>query len=124
MVICQATLYFNKEHFKTNVPVTITTMLVMYTLYMAVSNKLPPTSYIKLIDIWLIFGLTLPFTVFFLHVLIEHFPVSHPDPATAIKLKRTRDIFISVGRFVLPGLITAFSTLYFLSAGLIYNKII
>ena len=124
MVICQATLYFNKEHFKTNVPVTITTMLVMYTLYMAVSNKLPPTSYIKLIDIWLIFGLTLPFTVFFLHVLIEHLPVSHPDPATAIKLKRTRDIFISVGRFVLPGLITAFSTLYFLSAGLIYNKII
>ena len=27
MMICQTTLYFNKEHFKTNVPVTITTML-------------------------------------------------------------------------------------------------
>merc|ERR1719330_2301009 len=74
MMICQTTLYFNKEHFKTNVPVTITTMLVMYTLYMAVSNKLPPTSYIKFIDVWLIFGLTLPFTVFFLHFLIEHIP--------------------------------------------------
>ena len=117
MIICQTTLYFNKEHFKTNVPVTITTMLgllfsalyfillctvqsmlvhhalctlywfrqhiscfmflfsaVMYTLYMAVSNKLPPTSYIKFIDVWLIFGLTLPFTVFFLHFLIEHIP--------------------------------------------------
>ena len=124
MVICQATLYFNKEHFKTNVPVTITTMLVMYTLYMAVSNKLPPTSYIKLIDIWLIFGLTLPFTVFFLHVLIEHFPVSHPDPATAVKLKRTRDIFVSLGRLVLPGLILTFATLYFLTAALIYNNIV
>ena len=124
MVICQATLYFNKEHFKTNVPVTITTMLVMYTLYMAVSNKLPPTSYIKLIDIWLIFGLILPFTVFFLHVLIEHFPVSHPDPATADKLKRTRDIFVSVGRLVLPGLILTFASLYFLTAALIYNNIV
>ena len=27
MIICQTTLYFSKEHFKTNVPVTITTML-------------------------------------------------------------------------------------------------
>ena len=81
MLICQATLYFKKEHFKTNVPVTITTMLVMYTLYMAVSNKLPPTSYIKFIDVWLIFGLTLPFTVFILHVLIEHIPQRHEDEA-------------------------------------------
>ena len=29
MMTCQTTLYFNKEHFKTNVPVTITTMLGM-----------------------------------------------------------------------------------------------
>ena len=32
-------------------------MYTLYTLYMAVSNKLPPTSYIKLIYIWLIFVL-------------------------------------------------------------------
>ena len=124
MIICQATLYFNKEHFKTNVPVTITTMLVMYTLYMAVSNKLPPTSYIKLIDIWLIFGLILPFTVFFLHVLIEHFPIHHQDSAKALRLQQTRDLFIIVGKFVLPCLILAFATIYFVTAGLIYNKII
>ena len=99
-------------------------MYTLYTLYMAVSNKLPPTSYIKLLDIWLIFGLTLPFTVFFLHVLIEHFPVSHQDPTTADKLKRTRDIFVTVGRLVLPGLILTFATLYFLTAALIYNNII
>ena len=58
------------------------TFSVMYTLYMAVSNKLPPTSYIKMIDIWLIFGPTLPFTVFFFHVLIEHLPSRHQNQET------------------------------------------
>ena len=124
MVICQATLYFNKEHFKTNVPVTITTMLVMYTLYMAVSNKLPPTSYIKLIDIWLIFGLILPFTVFFLHVLIEHFPVSHQDSNTALQRKKTRDMIIMFGKLVLPCFILTFALIYFVTAFLLYNKIV
>ena len=71
MLICQATLYFKKEHFKTNVPVTITTMLVMYTLYMAVSNKLPPTSYIKMIDVYLIFSLMIPFVEVLLHTYMD-----------------------------------------------------
>merc|ERR1719186_1065016 len=72
--VSQATLYFKSEHFKTSIPVAITSMLVMYTLYQSVSNKLPPTSYLKLLDYWLISGLIFPFFVFMTIALIEHLP--------------------------------------------------
>ena len=49
-------------------------MLVMYTLNNSVSSKLPPTSYVKLIDVWLLFGLILPFFIIILLVTIEHMP--------------------------------------------------
>ena len=120
MLIAQSTLYFSKEHFKTNVPVTITTMLVMYTLYMAVSNKLPPTSYIKFIDVWLIFGLTLPFTVFILHVLIEHIPQRHEDEAREAALVRTKTALVFVARFIFPLIILTFGVTYFSIAVYMY----
>ena len=68
------TLFFAKEHFKTAVPLAITSLLVMYTLKGSVSSKLPPTSYIKFIDIWLLYGLFIPFIILILLVLIEHAP--------------------------------------------------
>ena len=73
-ILGQVTLYFAKEHFKTAVPLAITSLLVMYTLKGSVSSKLPPTSYIKFIDIWLLYGLLMPFIILILLVLIEHLP--------------------------------------------------
>ena len=70
----QATLYFSKEHFKTSIPVSITAMLVMYTLNNSIASKLPQTSTIKFIDIWIIYGLFLHFIIIILLVLIEHLP--------------------------------------------------
>ena len=74
LIYFQGTLYFAKEHFKTAVPVAITSLLVMYTLKGSISSKLPPTSYIKFIDIWLLYGLLLPFFIIILLILIEHLP--------------------------------------------------
>ena len=36
-------------------------MLVLTTMFINVSNNLPKTSYVKMIDIWLLFNLTIPF---------------------------------------------------------------
>ena len=52
----------------------ITSMLVMYTLNQSVSSKLPATAYMKLIDVWLLFGLLLPFVIIILLILMEHLP--------------------------------------------------
>jgi hypothetical protein len=51
--------------------VALTTLLVMYTLYQSISNTLPPTAYLKLIDYWLLFSLILPFVIFILHMAWE-----------------------------------------------------
>ena len=62
-------------------------MLVMYTLNQSVSSKLPPTSYIKLIDIWLLFGLGQPFIMIIILVLIEHLPNDSVKPFNEGKVK-------------------------------------
>ena len=74
MCIFQATLYFNNKHFQASLSFAVTMMLVMYTLNNSVSSKLPPTSYIKMIDIWLIFGMILPFFITIFLIIIEHIP--------------------------------------------------
>ena len=70
----QMTVYFRDEHFRTSIPVAITSMLVMYTLNQSVSSKLPPTSYVKLINIWILFGISQPFFIIIILVLVEHLP--------------------------------------------------
>ena len=47
--------------FEAIISVNVTTMLVITTMFINVSNNLPKTAYIKMIDIWLLFNLTKPF---------------------------------------------------------------
>ena len=46
-------------------------MLVLTTMFISVSNNLPKTSYVKMIDIWLIFCLVVPFLEVILRTAIE-----------------------------------------------------
>ena len=70
----KATLYFKQEHFKTAIPVSITAILVMFTLNHSIALKLPATSEFKFIDLWIISGLLLHFTILILLILNEHLP--------------------------------------------------
>ena len=49
----------------------VTTLLVLATLFISVSNALPRTSYVKLIDIYLIFNLLIPFLEIILHTFLN-----------------------------------------------------
>ena len=57
-----------------SVPLAITAMLVMYTLKGTITEQLPATSYIKFVDVWLLYGLLMPFVILIVIVLIEHLP--------------------------------------------------
>ena len=46
-------------------------MLVLTTMFINVSNNLPKTSYIKMMDIWLIFNLLVPFVEILLHTYMD-----------------------------------------------------
>ena len=124
-------MYFAKEHFKTAVPLAITSLLVMYTLKGSVSSKLPPTSYIKFIDIWLLYGLLMPFIILILLVLIEHLParsnvicVKSPDRGKVRSNKpyKWATLAKTTGRVYLPCFQVTFVVIYSFLAFAKYNS--
>ncbi len=72
IMVAELTLFVNQAHFEATIMVSLTSMLVMYTLYQSVSNSLPATSYLKMIDIWLLVGLLLPFVVFMFLIVVDN----------------------------------------------------
>ncbi len=46
-------------------------MLVLTSLFISISDSQPRTAYIKLMDIWLIFCLLIPFAEVLLHALLD-----------------------------------------------------
>ena len=71
MIVTQLTLFVDyEEHFDGTIMVHLTTMLVMYTLYASVSSSMPNTAYLKFIDIFMLYGLVLPFVTFVCEVIV------------------------------------------------------
>ena len=61
MLITFATTFFKPFFFEAALTVNLTNMLVMTTIFTSVMEKLPLTSYPKMIDFWLIFCQLVPF---------------------------------------------------------------
>ena len=70
-IIAGLTLFIDYSHFEVSIMVALTSMLVTYTLYQSISEYLPHTSYMKMIDIWLFGGLILPFFVIAILVIMD-----------------------------------------------------
>ena len=68
MIIVHTTNYYKDFFFEAIVTVNLTGMLVLTTMFVSVSGNLPVTSDIKMIEVWLIFSLLLPFTEVLLQV--------------------------------------------------------
>ena len=71
IIMALITLFINDSHFEAVIMVALTCMLVMYTLFQSISTYTPNTAYLTLLDIWLIFGLSMPFFVFMCEVSLE-----------------------------------------------------
>ena len=61
ILITWATTFFKPFFFEAALSVNLTTMLVLTTIFIGVMQTLPTTSYIKMIDVWLIFSQLVPF---------------------------------------------------------------
>ena len=71
-LIGHITNFFKAFFFEAVVTVNLTCMLVLTTMFINVSNNLPKTSYIKMMDVWLIFNLLLPFMEVLLHTYMDY----------------------------------------------------
>ncbi len=63
-----STNYFKAFFFEAIVTVNLTSLLVLTTLFISVSQSLPQTAYVKLLDVWLIVCLIVPFSEVLLQV--------------------------------------------------------
>ena len=71
LLTSHSTNFFKDFFFEAVVTVNLTVMLVLTTMFISVSNNLPTTSYVKMIDIWLLGSLVLPFVEVILHTYMD-----------------------------------------------------
>ena len=71
LLITFTTTFFDKDLFGDVIAVNLTIMLVMTTIFTSKIEELPPTSDMKMIDIWLISCLVIPFLEVILRTAIE-----------------------------------------------------
>ena len=71
LLITFVTIFFDRQLFGDATAVNLTIMLVMTTIFTSKIEELPPTSDMKMIDIWLIFCLVVPFLEVILRTAIE-----------------------------------------------------
>ena len=71
-IISYTTNFYKDDFFETVVAINLTTMLVIVTLFVSVSENLPATSYMKMMDIWLLFNLLVPFNLILIHTYMEN----------------------------------------------------
>jgi hypothetical protein len=68
LIIAEITLYFDEEKTELAIGLSLTIMLVMYTMYQSISDNLLRTAYLKMIDYWLLFCLLMPFVIFMIEI--------------------------------------------------------
>jgi hypothetical protein len=68
LIIAEVTLQFDQSKTELAVGLSLTIMLVMYTMYQSISDALVKTAYMKMIDYWLLFCLLMPFIIFMIEI--------------------------------------------------------
>ena len=71
LAVSYATTFFKPMYFEASLTVNLTIMLVMTTIFTSKISELPPTSDTKMIDIWLIFCLLVPFSFALIQTAIQ-----------------------------------------------------
>ena len=86
------TTKFKREFFGENVGVNLTLMLLIFTMFTAKFAELPPTQYIKMIDVWLIFCMLVPFAEVVLITMVEHYTEDDSSKAPNNTLDNTSEV--------------------------------
>jgi uncharacterized BrkB/YihY/UPF0761 family membrane protein len=96
-------------------------MLVMYTLYQSISVSMPQTAYLKLIDVWLMFCLMLPFTIFLFQIVSEVLRAQREVKAWVEDETRRNYSGRKISQFTIPAFTVIFIICYCVVAALYYN---
>ena len=104
-----ATLFIDESHFEATIMVSLTVMLVLYTMFQSISTNMPVTAYVKFLDVWLIYCLIMPFIIFIVEVTWElvkqneNVEIKSMFPVTYIKKDKCK-ILCQIGIPLISGL--------------------
>ncbi|XP_071519931.1 uncharacterized protein [Panulirus ornatus] len=119
LTIGYATLFVKVTLLQVRLIVSLTTLLVLYTLFNNTSDALPVTAYIKMIDVWFFSCILLLFFVIICHFVVEHLensmvrtvqPAMFANKSTGVG--RPDALLRVVRTFVVPALVVVFSIAY------------
>ena len=91
LITTYTTTFFKPIYFEASLTVNLTIMLVMTTIFTSKIEELPPTSDTKMIDIWLIFCLLVPFAFTLVQTAIECYRDEEKEEAPKEKWAQARD---------------------------------
>jgi len=84
--VAYMTFYFKMSNFQDRVMIAITTMMVVATIQSSINKMVPKTSYIKMIDIWLIYSFNIIIVMMIVHTYMDMFIKRDPtDKSTQPK---------------------------------------
>ena len=70
-IIGHTSNFFKHFYFEAKISLNVTVMLVLTTMFVGISGKLPETAYVKSIDLWMIFSLLKPFVDIMIQTYVE-----------------------------------------------------
>ena len=118
MIIAVFTLFIDVSHFEATIMVTLTSMLVIYTLHQSITANLPQTSYMKMIDVWLASCLIVPFIIIAIHVILDYMIMKESDQVIVINKKETyrgnSKKFLKSMQIILPLTVGIFCIVYWI----------
>ena len=71
VILSQVTNYFKPFFFESVITVNLTIILVIATMFLAISHSLPTTSVVKMLDLWFILCLLVPFAYVLIHTYMD-----------------------------------------------------
>ena len=115
----EVTLFFQDDRQELAAGLTLTVMLVTYTMYQSISDSTAQTAYLKMLDYWLLFCLLVPFLTFMIE--IYWFIEQSNDKATQINndsrgLLKSKILAKSFVRCLVPTITMIFIVSYFIAA--------
>ena len=82
--------YYKDSNFVGLMTLNVTVTLVLTTMFLSISTRLPPTAYIKMIDVWLLFNLFKPFIDIIVNTYIENLRDIRKTPITVASYDSTQ----------------------------------
>jgi hypothetical protein len=126
LIIAEITLHFDDTKTELAIGLSLTIMLVMYTMYQSISGSLIKTAYLKMIDYWLLFCLLMPFVIFIIEIywLLQKNKKLNATLKGWVQEENKINNHRKLIQYLAHGISGTFVTCYFLIAILMYNRII